>query len=108
MSKKGSPPQLPQETIVLQVNKSLAEITNPANNTVEYQLKTPIELDIGDSLTLEKSFLNVRGQNSLTISLDEDFEQLVRVMYYVPEDIYAGSGCEVADCSASGVSPPSA
>jgi hypothetical protein len=96
MSKKGSPPQLPQETIVLQVNKSLAEITNPANNTVEYQLKTPIELNIGDSLTLEKSFLNVRGQNSLTISLDEDFEQLVRVMYYVPEDIYAGSGCEIA------------
>lgn len=97
MSKKQDTPQpveLPTDTYILSLNKKFAKIETNANNQLLYTLKNPIKLNTGDQVSLYKSYLNIRGLNSNTITIDEDFDIDIKTGLYIPASIkrYAETG----------------
>jgi hypothetical protein len=71
---------------LLHLNKSLGQIETNANNEVIYNLKDHIRLNRGDQVTLYKSFVNERGLNAQTISLQQDYDTEWKFLYSVPAD----------------------
>ena len=71
---------------LLHLNKSLGQVETNANNEVIYNLRDHIRLNRGDQVTLYKSFVNERGLNSNTISLQRDYEMNWKFLYSIPAD----------------------
>jgi len=98
MSSKGKqqpqPIQLPTDTYILSLNKKYAKVETNANNQLLYSLKNPIKLNTGDQVSLYKSYLNIRGLNSNTITLDEDYSMKIKTGLFIPASIkcYAATG----------------
>ena len=72
---------------LLHLNKSLGQVETNANNEVIYNLKDHIRLNRGDQVTLYKSFVNERGLNAQTISLQQDYEMNWKFLYTIPADV---------------------
>lgn len=92
MSKKeDNPPpqpvQLPTDTYILSLNKKYAKVETNANNQLLYTLKNPIKLNTGDQVSLYKSYLNIRGLNSNTMTLDEDFDVDIKTGLFIPASL---------------------
>ena len=90
MNKKAPPPQpvqLPTDTYILSLNKKYAKVETNANNQLLYSLKNPIKLNVGDQVSLYKSYLNIRGLNSNTITLDDDFDVQIKTGLFIPASI---------------------
>tara|TARA_R100000388_G_scaffold74322_1_gene53834 strand:+ start:284 stop:2773 length:2490 start_codon:yes stop_codon:yes gene_type:complete len=92
MSKKGDNPpqqpvQLPTDTYILSLNKKYAKVETNANNQLLYTLKNPIKLNTGDQVSLYKSYLNIRGLNSNTMTLDEDFDVDIKTGLFIPASL---------------------
>ena len=77
---------LPNDKILLHLNKSLANVNTNKNCLIQYSLKEPERVYRGDTITLYKAFLNVRGQDSMTINIREDITQTLKLCYYIPDD----------------------
>jgi len=97
MSKKGNNPppqpvQLPTDTYILSLNKKYAKVETNANNQLLYTLKNPIKLNTGDQVSLYKSYLNIRGLNSNTMTLDEDFDVDIKTGLYIPASLKRNAG----------------
>ena len=97
MSKKEDTPpvvELPTDTYILSLNKKFAKIETNANNQLLYTLKNPIKLNTGDQVSLYKSYLNIRGLNSNTMTIDEDFDVDIKTGLFIPASIkrYADTG----------------
>ena len=92
MSKKVDKPppqpvQLPTDTYILSLNKKYAKVETNANNQLLYSLKNPIKLNTGDQVSLYKSYLNIRGLNSNTMTLDEDFDVDIKTGLFIPASL---------------------
>ena len=90
MSKKEDTPpvvELPTDTYILSLNKKFAKIETNANNQLLYTLKNPIKLNTGDQVSLYKSYLNIRGLNSNTMTIDEDFDVDIKTGLFIPASI---------------------
>ena len=81
------PVNLPPDKLILSLNKTNAKIQTNANNELLFTLRNPIKLEVGDSCSLYKSYLNIRGQNSNTISLYEDYDVTIRSGYFIPASL---------------------
>lgn len=81
------PVQLPTDTYILSLNKKYATVETNANNQLLYSLKNPIKLTTGDQVSLYKSYLNIRGLNSNTITLDKDFDVKIKTGLFIPASI---------------------
>lgn len=87
---KPAPPQpvqLPTDTYILSLNKKYAKVETNANNQLLYSLKNPIKLNTGDQVSLYKSYLNIRGLNSNTITIDQDFDIDIKTGLFIPGSI---------------------
>jgi hypothetical protein len=73
------------DKLLIHLNKNFANIETNKNNEVIYNLKEPIRLNPGDSVQLYKAFLDVRGQNENTITLDRDYTEEILFGYYIPQ-----------------------
>jgi len=71
---------------ILHLNKSLGQVETNANNEVIYNLRDHIRLNRGDQVTLYKSFVNERGLNAQTISLQQDYDTEWKFLYSIPAD----------------------
>ena len=94
MSSKGKnkqpppqPVQLPTDTYILSLNKKYAKVETNANNQLLYSLKNPIKLNPGDQVSLYKSYLNIRGLNSNTITIDQDYDIDIKTGLFIPASV---------------------
>jgi len=71
---------------ILHLNKSLGQIETNANNEVIYNLRDHIRLNRGDQVSLYKSFVNERGLNAQTISLQQDYDTEWKFLYSISAD----------------------
>jgi hypothetical protein len=71
---------------ILHLNKSLGQIETNSNNEVIYNLRDHIRLNRGDQVSLYKSFVNERGLNAQTISLQQDYDTEWKFLYSIPAD----------------------
>jgi hypothetical protein len=71
---------------ILHLNKTLGQIETNSNNEVIYNLRDHIRLNRGDQVTLYKSFINERGLNAQTISLQQDYSTEWKFLYSIPAD----------------------
>jgi hypothetical protein len=74
------------EKILINVNGKVSRNTN-SNSRIQYNLKDPIKLNVGDKITLYQAFLNERGINESTISFEEDITETLRFLYYKQGDV---------------------
>lgn len=81
------PPFSLVEKKILHLNKSLGQIETNANNEVIYNLRDHIRLNRGDQVSLYKSFVNERGLNAQTMSLQRDYEMNWKFLYTIPGDV---------------------
>lgn len=72
---------------ILHLSKSLGQVETNANNEVIYNLKDAIRLNRGDQVSLYKSFVNERGLNAQTISLQQDYDMNWKFLYTIPADV---------------------
>ena len=95
------PIELPTDTFILSLNKKYAKVETNANNELLYTLKNPIKLNKGDQVSLYKSYLNIRGLNSNTITLEKDFDVSIRSGFFIPASIKksANTGNDAYDFS---------
>jgi hypothetical protein len=84
------PVQLPTDTYILSLNKRYAQVETNSNNELIYSLKNPIKVEKGDQVSLYKSYLNIRGLNSNTITIDKDFDVEIQTGLYVPASLKMG------------------
>ena len=73
------------DKLIIHLNKNFGNIETNKNNEVLYNLKEPIKLNPGDTVSLYKAFLDVRGQSENTITIDEDIEEEIEFGFYVPQ-----------------------
>jgi len=86
MTNKGQPFSLIDKKI-LHLNKSLGQVETGENNEVIYNLRDHIRLNRGDQVSLYKSFVNERGLNAQTISLQQDYDMNWKFLYTIPADV---------------------
>lgn len=68
---------------LIHLNKNISNIETNQNNLIKYNLKNPIKLNTGDTITLYQSFINERGLSGDTFSLQEDYKFSLRYLYYI-------------------------
>ena len=78
---------LPTDKIVINCNKQNANIETNKNNELIFNLIDDIPLNNQDKITLYKAFINIKGQNESTITLDTDFKQTMDFHFYIPQDL---------------------
>ncbi len=71
--------------LILHLNRKLSNIETNANNEIIYNLKDPIQIRKNDSVELYQAMLNVRGQNSQTMNIDEDMSVTIRFCHWIPD-----------------------
>ena len=81
---------LPTDKIVINCNKQNANIETNKNNELVFNLIEDIPLNNQDKITLYKAFINIKGQNESTITLDSDFTQTMDYHFYIPQDLMRG------------------
>lgn len=79
---------LPVDTTIIHVNRKLNVSDSGKNNEVKYRLVDPIQVRKGDTVELYEAFLNVRGQNTQTININDDITTTIWFNYYVPNDVF--------------------
>lgn len=75
------------DKILLNVNGGNSELITNKNAILKYSLKQPIQLDPGDTITCINAFVEEKGLQSNTISLEKDIETEMRFMYYKQGDL---------------------
>ena len=75
------------DKILLNVNGGNSELITNKNSILKYSLKQPIQLDPGDTITCLNAFVEEKGLQSNTISIEEDIETEMRFMYYKQGDL---------------------
>ena len=78
---------LGSQKLLINVNGKVSRNTN-SNSRIQYNLKDPVKLEVGDKITLYQAFLNERGLNENTISFEEDITETIRFLYYKQGDIH--------------------
>lgn len=68
--------------IILNVNGGNSELETNRNSIINYSLKQPINLEVGDIITCIQGFVQEQGLAENTISFEEDIEAEMRFMYY--------------------------
>jgi hypothetical protein len=93
------PVELPTDTYILSLNKKYAQVETNQNNELIYSLKNPIKLNKGDQVSLYKSYLNIRGLNSNTITIDKDYDVDIKTGLFIPASLKksASTGNEFLD-----------
>lgn len=71
------------EKLLIHLNKSLSNIETNKNNEIIYNLKNPIEVETGDTVSLYKSFINERGLSDATLCLQSDMDISMRYLFYI-------------------------
>ena len=84
--------QLPSDKYLLHLNKRFSKVQSNRNAEIIYNTGEPMRLNKGDKATLYKSFLNVRGQDQQTITLEKDFEHELLFVHYIPYDNVSNTG----------------
>ncbi len=84
--------QLPSDKYLLHLNKKFSKVESNRNAEIIYNTGEPMRLNKGDKVTLFKSFLNIRGQDQQTITLEKDFEHELLFCHYVPYDVVSNTG----------------
>lgn len=84
--------QLPSDKYLLHLNKKFSKVESNRNAEIIYNTGEPMRLNKGDKVTLYKSFLNVRGQDQQTITLEKDFEHELLFCHYIPYDVVSNTG----------------
>ena len=79
--------------LILHLNRKLSNIETNANNEIIYNLKDPIQIRKNDSVELYQAMLNVRGQNSQTMNIDEDMSVTIRFCHWIPDSPANVSSC---------------
>ncbi len=74
------------DKILLNINSGQSELPTNNNSIIKYSLKQPINLEIGDTITLVSSFVQEKGLAENTISFEEDIEAEMRFLYYKQYD----------------------
>ncbi len=75
------------DKILLNVNGGNSELITNKNSILKYSLKQPIQLEPGDTITCLNAFVEEKGLQSNTISIEEDIETEMRFMYYKQGDL---------------------
>ena len=78
---------LGSQKLLINVNGKVSRNTN-SNSRIQYNLKDPVKLEVGDKITLYQAFLNERGLNENTISFEEDITETIRFLYYKQGDVH--------------------
>ena len=78
---------LGSQKLLINVNGKVSRNTN-SNARIQYNLKDPVKLEVGDKITLYQAFLNERGLNENTISFEEDITETIRFLYYKQGDVH--------------------
>lgn len=83
------------DKIILNINGGNSELVTNKNSILKYSLKQPIPLDVGDTITCINAFVEEKGLNTNTISIEEDLEAEMRFLYYKQGD----TGDQLNDCT---------
>lgn len=74
------------DKIILNINGGNSELQTNNNSILKYSLKQPIPLEAGDTVTCINAFVEEKGLQSNTISIEEDISTEMRFMYYKQGD----------------------
>jgi hypothetical protein len=74
------------DKILLNINSGQSELPTNNNSIIKYSLKQPIQLEVGDTITLMSSFVEEKGLAENTISFEQDIEAEMRFVYYKQSD----------------------
>ena len=72
----------------ININGRTSKLETNQNAKIQYKLNNPIKLEIGDKVTLYQAFVNEAGLNTDTLSFQEDVTSTMKIMYYVPQQLF--------------------